>query len=62
MKFPRHDLQADKQRQCGEEERGSGQITPVEGHRDGIAAGLTQRCSCNFNDPESEGYFGDLVE
>jgi hypothetical protein len=62
MKLLRHDLQADEDYQGSEEESGPGQIAPVERHGDGIAAGFAE-CRCgDFNNPESERYFGNLVE
>ena len=62
MKFFRRNLQADEQHQGCEEQSSPGQIAPVERHGDGIAAGLAQRRCRDFDDPESERDFGNLVE
>ncbi len=62
MKFSRGDLQADQPDQGHQEQRGSGQIAPIEGHGDGIAAGLAQGGCGDLDDPEHQGDFGNLAQ
>jgi hypothetical protein len=55
-------LQADQQHQCGEEQRGPGQIAPVQHHGDGVATGLAESRRRDLDDPEGKRDLGNLVE
>jgi len=48
-------LRGDQRDEQAEEQRRSGQITPIERHRHGIAAGFAERRRGDLDDPEPEG-------
>jgi hypothetical protein len=58
----RRDLRDNQRHQQRQKHRRSGQITPVQGHRHGIAAGFAEGRGGYFYDPEGESYFRDFAQ
>ena len=61
MKRLRDDLQGYQQHQRNQVQGGPRQITPVQGHRDGIATSHAKRGCRDFDDPEGKCNLGNLV-
>jgi hypothetical protein len=55
-------LRDDQNDEQAEEKSGAGEIAPVECHRDGVAAGFTECCRGDLDNPEDKRDFGDLAE
>ncbi len=62
VEFFRHDLGDYQRNQQAEEQRGPGQIAPVERHRHRVAAGFAEGRCGDLDDPEGERDFGDLAQ
>ena len=61
MKFLRRNLQRDKNDKRSEKQGRPGEIAPVQGHRDGIAARLAKRRRGDLDDPEDKRDSGHLA-
>lgn len=61
IEFLRPNLQDDQHKQEREEQRRSGEVSPIQCHGHGIAAGLAQRRRRDLDDPEDQCDFGNLA-
>jgi hypothetical protein len=61
MEFLRRDLRRDQHDQRCQKQQASHQITPVECHGDGVAAGLAEGGGGDLDDPEDKRDFRNLA-
>ena len=62
MKALCEDLRGHQHNQCPKENCRSDEIPPVQRHRHGVAACLTERRGGDLDDPEDESDFRDFCE
>jgi hypothetical protein len=61
VEFLGSDLSGDQRNKDCRKDRGADEISEIQRHRDGVAAGLAERGRGDLNDPEAERDFRDFA-
>jgi hypothetical protein len=62
LKSSRQNLHRDQHDQRNEEQRAASEITPIERHGHGIAAGFAKRGGGDLDNPKDQGNFRNLAQ